>query len=177
MWKTWANLLTLLRLACILPGAWALLAGDWVSAAVLFVIAVVTDFFDGRLARRMGHVSALGGLFDHATDALFVSTMLFVLGVLDLVPLWLAPLVALAFVQYMFDSRALAGHALQASWIGRNNGIAYFVIVGVPVIRNALDLDWPADDWILIGGWVLVATTLVSMIDRAAALLKTRRKH
>lgn len=175
MWNSWANLLTLLRLACVLPCAWAMLQDDWTTAAVLFVIAVITDFFDGRLARRMGHVSVLGGLFDHATDALFVTIALGTLAALGLLPAWLAPLVALAFAQYMFDSQALQGHALRASWLGRNNGVAYFVLVGVPVIRNALELTWPADAWINAGGWLLVVTTLISMIDRGMALRRARR--
>lgn len=177
MWKTWANLLTLLRLACVVPCAWAIAQGDWQTAAGLFTIAVVSDFFDGRLARRQGSASAFGGLFDHATDATFVTITLGTLACLGHLPLWLAPLVAVAFIQYMFDSQALQGHALRASWLGRNNGVAYFVLVGIPVIRNALGLDWPGDTWVHAAGWLLVVTTLVSILDRGVALLRVRRMN
>ncbi|MCB1686462.1 MAG: CDP-alcohol phosphatidyltransferase family protein [Pseudomonadales bacterium] len=177
MWKSWANLLTLLRLACVVPCAWAMAHGDWLTAAALFTIAVITDFLDGPLARRLGTASPFGGLFDHATDAAFVTVALGTLGYLGYVPVWLAPLVALAFIQYMFDSSALQGHVLRASWLGRNNGVAYFVVVGFPVIRNAVGLDWPADPWILAAGWLLVLTTALSMLDRGVALLLVRKRQ
>lgn len=176
MWKSWANLLTLLRLACVVPCAWAIAQGDWLTAAILFTIAVISDFLDGPLARRLGTASPFGGLFDHATDAAFVTISLGTLGYLGYVPQLLAPLIALAFIQYMFDSSALHGHVLRASWLGRNNGVAYFVVVGMPVFRNAIGLDWPADRWILVAGWLLTITTALSMLDRGVALLRLRRR-
>jgi len=174
MWKTWANLLTALRLLAIGPGVWAILSDHWPLAAILFVMAVITDLTDGPLARRLGHATPGGGLFDHATDALYVSASLAALALTGFINPWLPGLVVLAFIQYMFDSRALAGATLKTSFLGRNNGIAYFVLVGIPVIREALGLGWPADSWIAAIGWLLVVTTLASMIDRAIALFRAR---
>ncbi len=175
MWNTWANLLTAARLLAVGPAAWAIVNGLWILAAGLFVIAVATDLLDGPAARRLGQSSPAGGLFDHATDALYVSVNLGALAWIGLVNGWLPALVALAFVQYMFDSRALAGTELKTSFLGRNNGIAYFVMVGIPVIRQALGLSWPEDSTIAVLAWILVATTLASMLDRAVTLLHRRR--
>ncbi len=174
MWWTWANLLTLLRLCSIAPCVWGIASGHWVVAAITFTIAVGTDLLDGPVARRFDHASALGGLLDHATDALFVSACLLALALVGHVPLALPVLVAAAFVQYTLDSRALAGKHLRASWLGRGNGIAYFVAVGIPVIRNALGWSWPPDAWITLLGWLLVLTSLISMLDRAVTLIRTR---
>lgn len=149
--------------------------GQWQLAAILFAVAVVTDLSDGPVARRFGHASPMGGLFDHATDALFVSVMLGALAWVDLINPWLPVLVMAAFIQYMFDSRALAGAHLRTSQLGRYNGIAYFVMAGIPVIRNAFGWDWPPFEWISALGWLLAASTLVSMIDRARALLSSDR--
>ena len=44
----------------------------------------------------------------------------------------------LAFVQYAVDSRVQESRPLRASSLGRWNGIAYFVLLGVPVLRDAL---------------------------------------
>ena len=74
----------------------------------------------------------------------------------------------------MLDSRTLSGHKLRTSWLGRNNGIGYFVLAGIPIIRNALDLDWPDDFSVNLFGWLLVATTGVSMIDRARVWFATK---
>jgi phosphatidylglycerophosphate synthase len=171
---TWANGLTLLRLLAIGPSLWAILSGHWSLACILFVLAVATDLADGPIARRYGHASPLGSLFDHGTDALFVSTTLAALAWVGFINGWLPALVALAFVQYMFDSKALAGAELRTSLIGRNNGIAYFVMAGIPVVREALNLSFPPDAWITVLAWLLVATTSLSMLDRAVALIRQR---
>jgi len=167
MWFTWANLLTVVRLASIGPCAAAVIAERWVWAGTLFALAVASDLFDGPIARRFAQASSLGGLLDHATDALFVMVLLGALAFQNYVP-WVLPcLVSAAFVQYMLDSQALAGRKLQASWLGRGNGIAYFVVVGIPLIRNALELTWPADVWIERLAWLLICTSIISMFDRA----------
>ncbi len=166
---TWANLLTFVRLASIGPCAYTAHTGNWRLATGLFVIAVATDLLDGPVARRFNHASAFGALLDHATDALFVIILLGVLAHQSYLP-WLLPIIAAAaFVQYMLDSEALAGQTLRTSWLGRSNGIAYFAVVGTPLIRNALELTWPADIWIDGAAWLLVITTVISMFDRARA--------
>ncbi len=109
MWFTWANLLTVVRFASIGPCAAAVIAERWVWAGTLFALAVVSDLFDGPIARRFAQASSLGGLLDHATDALFVMVLLGALAYQNYVP-WVLPcLVSAAFLQYMLDSRALAG--------------------------------------------------------------------
>ncbi|MGD8832754.1 MAG: CDP-alcohol phosphatidyltransferase family protein [Pseudomonadales bacterium] len=174
MWLTWANGLTAFRLLAIGPGVWAIVTGRWGLAALLFGLAVATDLADGPIARRFNHASRLGGLFDHSTDAVYVAAHLGALAWMDYLNGWLAPLVLLAFTQYVLDSRALAGAVLKTSFVGRHNGIAYFVLVGIVVIREAVGLAWPPLAWIAGLGWLLVATTLLSMLDRAWTLIRQR---
>ena len=121
----------------------AILQQEFVLASSLLALAVVTDLLDGRVARRYGEVSPLGGLLDHATDATFVSIGLAALAWQGVVPGPLPVLVAAAFIQYTLDSRALQGSALRASALGRANGIAYFVILGTPLVRETLGLGFP----------------------------------
>ncbi|HEY8121784.1 MAG TPA: CDP-alcohol phosphatidyltransferase family protein [Myxococcota bacterium] len=169
---TRANALTLVRLALAPALAWALATGAAALALACFALAVGTDLADGPIARRFGEVSALGGFLDHATDALFVASGLGALASLGLVPPALPALVVAAFAQYALDSRALAGRPLRASALGRWNGVAYFVLLGIPVVRDGLALGWPADALVRALGWLLVATTCVSMLDRLLALVR-----
>jgi hypothetical protein len=90
------------------------------------------------------------------------------------VPAPLPFLVALAFLQYTLDSKSLAGQPLRASFLGRWNGIFYFVMVGIPVVRDALGLAWPGPGLVMAIGWAMVASTVISMGDRGLALLKSR---
>lgn len=163
---TWANALTLLRLAIAPVLVFAILREQAGLALVLFGSACVSDFADGGLARRLNQTSSLGGLLDHATDATLVVSGLAALATRGLAPLLLPLLVGLAFLQYVLDSRAASGRPLRPNPVGRWNGIAYYVFLGTPLVRDAAGLRWPWDTLVLAAGWFLVATTLYSMSQR-----------
>ena len=170
----WANLLSLSRLALAPVCAWAIVDASWLLALVCLVVAVATDFLDGPLARRRGEVTRLGGVLDHASDATFVSVGLAALAVLGLVP-WVLPfLVVLAFTQYTLDSRVLAGEFLRASLLGRYNGIAYFVVLGIPIVRNSMSIPFPSDTLLRVFAWVVAVSTVISMADRLRAFFRSR---
>jgi len=172
---TWSNALTALRLLAAPFFFCSLLDNHVWSAFGLFWFAVATDIGDGRLARARGETSAFGGLLDHATDASFVCLGLTALAMSSVVSAALPLLVLLAFVQYVLDSKSLAGRELRASFLGRWNGILYFVPLGIVVTRDALGLAWPADSVVRDLGVALVISTIVSMADRAWNLVQIHR--
>jgi phosphatidylglycerophosphate synthase len=173
-WWTRANALTALRLAIAPMLAGSIATGHAGLATALFFAAVVTDFADGPVARRYGESTPLGGLLDHSVDATLCALGLAAHALHGTVPWALPPLVLAAFAQYVIDSKSLVGRPLRASALGRWNGIAYFVAVAVPIVRDTLGWSWPGAGlvWWLAAG--LVATTFVSMGDRLLAL---RRAH
>jgi len=72
-----------------------LLAADHVAnattiAAVLFAFAAVTDFVDGRLARRWKQTTTLGTFLDTTADKLLVSGVLMALVAIDRASAWVA---------------------------------------------------------------------------------------
>lgn len=171
----WANVLTALRLAAAPAAGWSAAGEHWLAALLLWLLAIVTDVFDGILARRLGAASSGGGLFDHGTDCAFVTFTLGGLASAGWIP-WLLPiLVPLAFFQYALDSRALAGRPLRTNRIGKSNGIGYFAVAGVVIVPNALAWwEWLPEVLGEALAWLLVATTLLSMGER---LLLTLRGH
>ena len=178
-WLTLANGISAARLVAAPFSLAAVLAGQWRIAACIFVGAVASDFLDGVAARRRGTASALGGVLDHTADAVFVTLTLWGIAYTeaqtrtDVVPGILPLFIALAFVQYLLDSKALAGQPLRTSILGRVNGIAYFVVVGVVTIRNALGIGWLPDEAIYWACLLVLLSTLISMLDRLRTLLKT----
>ena len=178
-WLTLANATSALRLALVPVAVYSVFAEQWLLAAALFVVAVASDFLDGFLARRRGTVSALGGVLDHTADALYVAATLWAVAYaeaqlrIDVVPGILPLFIVLAFLQYLLDSRALAGKPLRTSQLGRINGIAYFVLLGVIVFRNALELEWLPGEALYWAGLAILLSTLASMLDRLRTLLKT----
>jgi phosphatidylglycerophosphate synthase len=171
-WFTWANALTLMRALLALPTAICIFHSSWLAAALCFALAVATDAVDGPLARRLGQASALGGLLDHATDALFVTLVLATAALAGSVT-WLLPtLIPVAFVQYVADSSALRGRPLRGNRLGRLNGISYFVLAGTVIVVPLAASVWPglAGVGAALTWWVsvaLVLTTACSMIERA----------
>ena len=175
-WLTLANAFTATRLALAPVSVGAIFAERWQLAAAVFVCAVASDFLDGFFARRRRTASPLGGAFDHGVDALYVAATLWAIAYTeaqtraDVVPGILPWFIALAFLQYLLDSRALAGKALRGSRLGRVNGIAYFALVGAIVIRNALDLRWLPDEAIYWAALAILVSTLASMLNRLRLL-------
>ncbi len=74
--KNLPNILTLGRIAIIPLVVVALLGGFNHVALVLFVIAGVTDFFDGYFARKYKVESKLGAMLDPIADKLLVTAVL-----------------------------------------------------------------------------------------------------
>jgi phosphatidylglycerophosphate synthase len=152
----------------------AIYQSNYLAASWVLLAALVTDVTDGILARRWQQTSPLGGLLDHGSDAILVSAILAALAFQGYVTPLLPMLVPLAFTQYALDSKALQGRPLQASKIGRYNGILYFIVSGFPILQPVAGLYPLTDLQIMWFSWILVASTLVSMLDRGIALFKTR---
>ena len=170
-----ANTLTVIRLALAPAILWTIIEQSYFASLCIFAIAVFTDVLDGRLARRQGTESNLGGLFDHATDCIFVVCALFALSRHEIVPLALSGMVAAAFIQYVLDSGALKRKGLVPSKLGRWNGIAYFVVVAIPLVQNSFDFRLISDHQVLVGGWAMCVMTLASMFDRASLFFRKSR--
>lgn len=81
------NLLTWARIVLIplfvgvfyLPASWLSPFEQNLAAAAIFIIAAVTDWLDGWLARKLGQTSAFGAFLDPVADKLMVAAALIVL--------------------------------------------------------------------------------------------------
>jgi cardiolipin synthase len=81
------NALSLLRLFLVPVVVALLLARSDALAATFFVLAALTDFLDGRLARIAGP-TRLGHVLDPLADRLMLSSVALVLAVRGLLPVW-----------------------------------------------------------------------------------------
>jgi len=176
-----ANLLTSVRLVLAIPVAWACAEPDAFPSyllLLLLVVAIATDYFDGKVARHMKTASASGMLFDHGTDFILVSSALFAASYTGLVIPWLPILIVIAFSQYVLDSYwLLRQKQLRMNMLGRWNGILYFVPL---VLIGCLQLEFMSA-WadalrslIMLLSIILVISTLASIVDRAIAPLRAR---
>jgi len=97
-----ADQLTLARVAAV-PFVVLLYAWDFHGhnywATALFIVAMTTDWLDGRVARRRGRTSQLGSLLDPVADKILVIAVLVVLIDQGIFPGWMvAAIVAREFL-------------------------------------------------------------------------------
>lgn len=123
-----ANGLSLARFA--LAAAWVtcVRAGNRGPLLVITLAAIASDFFDGRLARRLKVESVAGRWLDAIADVAFVLTAMVSEVVAERLPAYIPVLVMLLFAQYAVDSAWRSGHPI-ASRIGHWCGIVNYVVV------------------------------------------------
>ena len=174
-----AHLLTGVRLLIVVPSALAFAGwGEWGPywPAAFVSVAIATDYYDGIVARARGTASSAGQLFDHSTDFLFVTGGLSGAAEAGAVPIVLPILIVIAFSQYVIDSYIVGRlKRLRMSRLGRLNGIFYFVplvVLALSRLPAVAGVGQVLGEVAALVSWLLVLTTVASIVDRASA---TRR--
>jgi CDP-diacylglycerol--glycerol-3-phosphate 3-phosphatidyltransferase len=179
------NLLSLARLVAT-PVVIGLLLLGWpgsgLVAAIIFALASITDFVDGRLARARGTVSRLGVFLDLAADKVLVAGVLIALVELQAVPTWIAATIVIRefVVQAVRQLAASEDVVISARRLGKAKTVATLVGIFVVILaRDALTggpLASLGAEGILpaTGFWLMVlatAMTVVSGLDYLRAAL------
>lgn len=76
---TWLTLFRVALLPVMVVVFYLPFTGHNITAAIVFLLAAVTDWLDGYLARRMNLTSAFGAFLDPVADKLMVAVTLFML--------------------------------------------------------------------------------------------------
>jgi cardiolipin synthase len=91
---TLANLLTLFRIALVVPFLYLVSQGRFGQALGVFFLASLTDFADGYIARRYQQHSRLGRFLDPLADKLLTTAAFVVMAIphkdFPSIPIWLA---------------------------------------------------------------------------------------
>jgi CDP-diacylglycerol--glycerol-3-phosphate 3-phosphatidyltransferase len=96
---TAANALTILRIVLVplfvvlMVASGMTAPGYRLAAALVFVVASVTDFVDGFLARAMNQVTSFGQVADPIADKALTGTALVLLSLYDRLPWWVTLLI------------------------------------------------------------------------------------
>lgn len=133
--------LTWLRIAMIpllvglyyLPDSWTVSGWRDCAAAIAFIIAAVTDWLDGYLARRWNQTSAFGAFLDPVADKLMVVAALLILLELGRVDM----LIALVIIGRELTISALrewmakigASSSVAVHWLGKFKTAAQMVAI------------------------------------------------
>jgi cardiolipin synthase (CMP-forming) len=159
------NLITLARILSVPVLVWAIAAGEWLFAFLLFLAAGISDMVDGFLAKRFGMTSELGAYLDPLADKVLIVSIYVALGISEAVPRWLVILVVSrdimiigAVILSWLVGKPVAVKPLMVSKL--NTGAQIF-LAGLVLGSLGLGFD---PGWLLHATTALVATlTLISV--------------
>jgi CDP-diacylglycerol---glycerol-3-phosphate 3-phosphatidyltransferase len=171
---TLPNLLGLARIAATpVVLALALVGGPGagLAAAILFALAAITDYLDGRIARARGLVSPMGVFLDLAADKILVAGTLVVLVELGLLPTWIAATILIREFVVQGVRQWAAAEDLVIAARGLGKAKTALTLLGIFVLLLARDaltdgpLASPASGATLtaVGFWLMVAATAVTV--------------
>src|SRR5437867_11697783 len=108
----------------------------YILGVAIFVAAALTDYFDGKIARRRQQVSKLGKLLDPIADKLLISAALISLVENHLAPAWaVVIIVGREFaVTGLRSIAATEGVVIAASRMGKFKMVAQVVTVGLLIL-------------------------------------------
>jgi len=128
------------------------------TAAVVFLVAVLTDWLDGRIARSMRQVTTLGKLLDPVADKLLIAASLISLVEVGRVPAWMVVLIVgrdLA-ITGLRGIAATQNVVIQASDFGKATMIAEVIAVALLIV------NWPMFS-VPLGKAILAVAILLSL--------------
>ena len=175
-----ANLLTGIRLVLIPVFLVALFAGDgheirWrIAAFVVFAVAVVTDRFDGALARSYGMVTEFGKLADPIADKALIGAALVGLSLLGDLPWWATVVILVREIGItLLRFAVLRRGVIPASRGGKLKTLVQAVAIGLFILP--VSGSWLAAAWVVMA--VALALTLgtgVDYVDQAVRGIRGR---
>ncbi|MGA8986501.1 CDP-alcohol phosphatidyltransferase family protein [Aeromicrobium sp.] len=85
------NALSFVRLLLVPVFLWLVLGPQHDELAlVVLMLSGITDYLDGKLARRLNQTSKIGAILDPVADRFFILAVVIGLGYRDIIPWWLA---------------------------------------------------------------------------------------
>lgn len=160
------NKLTLLRIMMIplfviafyLPFQW-----NWIVAFVIFLLAYITDYFDGKIARKRNQITTFGKFMDPIADKLLTLAALIMLQWTGVV----SPIVCILVLgrEFIVSGVRLVvasdGTVIAASWLGKAKTMSQFISLQLALALPAL---------LSLGDWTMTVVQVLIWISVLLAL-------
>ena len=165
---TTASKITLIRVVLIPVYMVLMLLGYTIPALIVFIVASLTDFVDGQIARRCNQVSDFGKFLDPLADKLLVIAAMVIFVQWGRMPSW-ALMVVLTREFAVTGLRLISvgnGRVIAAGWSGKIKTASTMVGLCVMMVAPSIAPLAAAQellDCIIV--WIIVLTTLISGIE------------
>ena len=164
--NTTANKITVLRIILVPVFMVLLYLGQTYWALAVYIIACVSDFVDGKIARKYNQITDFGKFMDPLADKMLVLAAMCYFVEVGRIPGWVVAVVLLREFG-VSGLRLLAveqGIVIAAAWSGKIKTGVTMVALGVLILAGQ---PWfPAPEVIAVVCWLLILiTTLYSGIE------------
>lgn len=131
MFKHVPNILTIIRFLLIPIIIICALQDDYIATIVFLTISGITDILDGYIARRFNFISDFGKLMDPLADKATQVTLLGVLTIQKIIPLWIIVIVLLKEFLMISGASFLYGKELVVSskWYGKLATVLFYIAI------------------------------------------------
>jgi len=140
------------------------------GAALLFVLASATDFFDGYIARELDQITMTGKILDPLADKMLILAAFLGLMMTGAASPWAIYIIIVRelFITGLRTVSLTEGIDIAASWAGKVKTVAQMFAVGF------LLMHWPGGEALL---WVAVALTVYSGAEYVVGFARTYARH
>ena len=173
-----ANVLTGIRIVLVPVFLAALFVGDghesyWrITAFIVFATAVITDRFDGAVARSYDMVTEFGKLADPIADKALIGAALIGLSLLGDLPWWVTAVILVREVGVtVLRFAVIRGGVIPASRGGKLKTLVQAVAIGLFVLP--LQGQWMTGAWALM--WAAIVLTVVTGVDYVVSAVRGAR--
>jgi CDP-diacylglycerol--glycerol-3-phosphate 3-phosphatidyltransferase len=183
---TLANIVTISRLflapvflVCILIDSPT--AVTW--SVVIYLVAALTDWLDGYLARKFGEVTSHGVFLDPLADKVLTTSAFIALVVHDIVPLWMVVVIivrdfGVTAMRSIADDR---GMAMQTSYAAKVKTFSQMIVIAWALILFWLHKQSPSSTEYLyllsskVTGVAMLIVTLLTIYTAIHYIIVNRR--
>ncbi len=141
---------------------------SWVAyfAGLIFLIASITDFFDGFIARQLNQITDLGKILDPLADKMLTLAAFLGLMMMGLASVWAIYIILVRelFISGLRTSAVQLGLDVSASWSGKVKTVVQMMAIGF------LLMDWIFAQELL---WLAVILTLYSGLEYIISYAKS----
>ncbi len=131
MFKHIPNILTILRFFLIPIIVYYIVQGNYILAFVYLTISGLTDVLDGYIARKFNFITNFGKLIDPLADKATQISVLAVLALQNVIPLWILIVVVLKEFAMISGASFLYGKEFVVSsrWYGKLSTVLFYVAI------------------------------------------------
>jgi CDP-diacylglycerol--glycerol-3-phosphate 3-phosphatidyltransferase len=152
------------------------LTHSYTAAAIAFVVAAATDWFDGRLARRWGVTTRFGAFLDTTADKLLVATALIALVAVHRASPWVA-FIIIGREFTILGLRAAVesgGRRFDTSMLGKWKATVQFVAITLAILRPDVIIGGAyLDQWAMVLAALVTAWSGIDYIIQFSAALRS----